>query len=227
MRNGEHERRSNSKPMCRNAAKHQLELEEVHILSRSKGMEFRCDRPWACISISTESDGFAEINECNRVDLLQIAFADLEQEPSPLTLEIYPELKDALFTEAGAERILDFTEGVSGRISVLMVHCALGQSRSPAVTAVLLGVEPTRLQGTSPNRLVYELLENCRQIRQDWRGLRCSASGRLFGTELEACDTAVRSEPGTQWRLFSSAAGDDGTGDSKDDARAKSPDPGS
>jgi len=73
-----------------------IELEEVHILSRLEATEFRCARPWGCISISTESDDFARISESNRVDLLQIAFADLEQEPSPLTLEIYPELQGAL-----------------------------------------------------------------------------------------------------------------------------------
>jgi len=108
-----------------------------------------------------------------------------------------------------------------------MVHCALGQSRSPAVTASLLGVKPALLKGTSPNRLVYELLENCRRNWHDWEGLLCSPGGRIFGTELETCDTPVRSELGTLWRLFSAAGGDDWTEDGESDARAKSPDPGS
>ena len=191
--------------MSTNTRKPQWELEEVHILSRSKAIEFRCARPWACISISTTSDDFAEISEANRVDLLQIAFADLEQKPGQLTLEIYPELEGALFTKADAERILDFADRVSGRISVLMVHCALGQSRSPAVAASLLGIEPQLLQGTSPNQLVYNLMENCRQSRQDRKTLRCSANARILGSDLDTCDTPIPGEFGTQWTLFSAA----------------------
>ena len=135
-----------------------IDLEEVYILSRETAIRFRCERPWACISIATEATDFAEISKAHRIDLLQITFVDLEQPPSRVTLEIYPALENVLFTELHAERILDFADRITGRISVLMVHCALGQSRSPAVTASLLGIEPRRLEGASPNQLVYSLL---------------------------------------------------------------------
>jgi hypothetical protein len=102
--------------------------------------------------------------------LLRIAFANLEQEPSPLTLEIFAEREGALFTGANAARILDFADKVSGQISGLMVHCDRGHSRLPAVTASLLGAQPKLLKGTSPNRLVYELLENLRENWYDWPG---------------------------------------------------------
>lgn len=178
-----------------------IELERVYILSRIHATSFRCAQPWGCISIATESADFAEINESNRVGLLQIAFADLEQEPSQLTVAIYPELKDALFNESSADRILDFVHKIAGRISVLMVHCAMGQSRSTAVTASLLGINPRLLHGASPNPLVYAILEGRKGSRRDWTGVRCKAEGQILGSELVVSESSISSESGTQWTI--------------------------
>ena len=180
----------------------QLVLKDVYILSRPHAISFRCSRPWACISIATEPTDFAEIDEANRVDLLQSAFADLEQAPSEVTLKVYPELKDALFTKLHAHQILDFVDRIAGRVSVLMVHCALGQSRSPAVTASLLGIDPKLLRGASANLLVHTLLEDCKRQRRDAIGVCSGTEGRIFGSELAESGSPVRSDCGTEWTIF-------------------------
>ena len=111
---------------------------------------FRSDRPWAAISI-TSAGGFPALDEANRVGLLRLNFDDITEPGTPRS-----------FTPALAAEILDFVAGVWGQIEVLLIHCDVGLSRSPAVAAALsriyYGDDGAWFELDFPNRLVYDLL---------------------------------------------------------------------
>jgi predicted protein tyrosine phosphatase len=116
---------------------------------------FTCQSPWACISIVSEQNTWPEINEANRVGLLQLAFADIADAEGD---------EKRAFNEDHAHRILDFVKEVWDRIDVMMVHCEEGNSRGPAVAAAIsriyLGEDKLYFLPHMywPNRLVYRIL---------------------------------------------------------------------
>jgi predicted protein tyrosine phosphatase len=111
---------------------------------------FRCDRPWAAISVSSSED-FAVLDETNRVGLLRLVFEDTT-EPGKL----------GAFNGALAMEVLDFVEAVWDKVEVFLVHCEVGLSRSPAIAAALsrihYGDDGPWLEHDFPNPLVYHVL---------------------------------------------------------------------
>ncbi|MFC1596710.1 hypothetical protein ACFL5Q_02075 [Planctomycetota bacterium] len=123
---------------------------------------FKCEVPWACISIATEEDKWPVISGANRVEWLQLAFADIRF-PDPTCSK-------TVFDDGRARRILDFVKDVWDRIDLLFVHCEAGTSRSPAVAAAISRIcygddGPFMLPHLyEPNLLVYrKLLEVAEQ----------------------------------------------------------------
>jgi predicted protein tyrosine phosphatase len=114
---------------------------------------FKCDVPWACISIVTSEGAWPPVNQANLLGHLQLAFADILPPDDPRA-----------FKREHAHRILNFVRGIWDKIELLMVHCEAGVSRSPAVAAAIsqiyLGTEGTFLMPHlyQPNRLVYAVL---------------------------------------------------------------------
>jgi predicted protein tyrosine phosphatase len=86
---------------------------------------FRCDRPWAAISISS-GDHFPVLDGANRVGLLRLSFQDITEPDQP-----------GAFNAALATEILDFVEAAWDKTEVFLIHCEVGLSRSPAVAAAL------------------------------------------------------------------------------------------
>ena len=126
------------------------------VLPRSAAQDFTYDKPWACISIGTEPGDWPKINMCQRIDILQIAFADLSK----------PEKDMILFNEKHAKQIWDFVDKVWDKIDVLMVHCMAGVCRSPAVAAAIAkvkyGDDFMYFDLYLPNSLVYTtMLKQC------------------------------------------------------------------
>jgi predicted protein tyrosine phosphatase len=129
---------------------------------------FKSDVPWACISVVTEDGNWPEISAANRVDLLQLSFADA----------IYPDSTGllVLFGEEDAHRILDFVKAVWDRIDLLMVHCEAGISRSSAIAAVVSRIyygddAPFVLSRLyEPNPLVYRIMVEVAVERGDYSG---------------------------------------------------------
>lgn len=117
---------------------------------------FRCEMPWACISIATEADEWPTISEANRVGWLRLAFADTRV-PEPIC-------PVTVFDDSHAHRILDFLKDVWDHIDLLFVHCEAGTSRSPAVAAAISRTHygddgPFMLPHLyEPNLLVYRKL---------------------------------------------------------------------
>jgi len=134
-----------------------VERKHFEVRSAYNAELFRCDRPWAAISITTLGD-FPALSEENREGLLQLAFADTA-DPS----------RDDSFTTDLATELLDFVDQVWGRIEVLLIHCEAGLSRSPGVAAALsriyYGDDGPWGEYDFPNTLVYQLLIDGHQQR--------------------------------------------------------------
>ena len=120
---------------------------------------FRCERPWAAISISTLGD-FPVISEDNRKGLLQLSFADTAD----------PARSDS-FTSSLAAELLDFVDEIWDRVEVLLIHCEAGLSRSPGVASALsriyYGDDGPWVEHDFPNGLVYRLLVDENRRRRD------------------------------------------------------------
>jgi predicted protein tyrosine phosphatase len=138
---------------------------DIVVLGRREAKEFISDVPWAAISISTYPDEFPKLNKCQRVGLLQLAFADLDEldrwaeEGWDRLQDTDPEYK--VFQYSQAQEIWNFVASVKDKIKTLLVHCEAGVSRSPAIAAaiseVILG-RPCKVPGSSPNLRVYAKL---------------------------------------------------------------------
>ena len=111
---------------------------------------FRSERPWAAISITSGRE-HPVLSEANRVGLLRLVFDDITQPDTPRS-----------FTPALAAEILDFVTSVWDKVEVLLIHCDVGLSRSPAVAAALsriyYGDDGPWFELDFPNRLVYDVL---------------------------------------------------------------------
>lgn len=136
---------------------------EIVVLNRFDAEQFDCPAPWACISIATTEDDFAEIPDENRIALLQLAFADIT----------HPLGGYAVFSVDQAYDILDFITQHWDSIRTLMVHCDMGISRSSAVAAVIsrlkLGEEAEFFEEPfDPNPRVYAILREIASGRADY-----------------------------------------------------------
>lgn len=127
-----------------------MERKQFEVRSARNAEFFRCDCPWAAISISTLGD-FPVLSEGNRVGLLRLVFAD--------TLE--PGKPDS-FTQSLAVEILDFVEQMWDQAEVFLIHCEAGLSRSPAVASALSRIyyndDGPWFELDFPNGLVRRLL---------------------------------------------------------------------
>jgi predicted protein tyrosine phosphatase len=92
------------------------------------------EKSWALISICENGD-FPKVHENGHlVARLNLQFHDIDEykngEPEEETR--------ILFNDSHAEKILDFVESMKERnVSVIYVHCLMGQCRSAAVAAAL------------------------------------------------------------------------------------------
>jgi hypothetical protein len=134
-----------------------MERKHFEVRSAYNAKLFRCDRPWAAISITTEGD-FPALSEDNRLGLLQLVFADTAD----------PDRTDS-FTASQAAELLSFVEQVWDRVEVLLIHCEVGMSRSPGVAAALsqinYGDDGPWGEYDFPNSLVYQRLVDGHQQR--------------------------------------------------------------
>jgi predicted protein tyrosine phosphatase len=134
-----------------------MSIKEFVVLSKKEAATYTCDRPWAAISISTMGDG-PPIDEKNRVALLRMKFADVVRPDESWIPE------ELMFNQTKACEIIDFTESVWDEIDVMMVHCEMGISRSPATAAALAhclhGPETENLffATYTPNTHVYKTI---------------------------------------------------------------------
>ena len=118
---------------------------------------FRCDQPWAAISVSS-TDRFPVLAEENRVGHLRLTFEDITEVGKP-----------GSFTPALAMEILDFVEAAWDKTEVFLIHCEIGLSRSPAIAAALsqihYGNDGPWAEHDFLNPLVYRLLVETRARR--------------------------------------------------------------
>jgi predicted protein tyrosine phosphatase len=112
--------------------------------------EFRSEVPWACISVSQEHHPWTEIDSKNRQGLLQLQFYDTDT------------LSSGRFLPRQAKQILEFVQEHVHQIDVLMIHCQMGHSRSPAIAAaiskLMTGDDNLYFKKYTPNMLVYSTI---------------------------------------------------------------------
>ncbi len=127
-----------------------MEQKHFEVRSAYNAELFRCDRPWAAISISTLGD-FPVLSEDNREELLQLVYS----------YTVAPARPDS-FTASLAAELLDFVARIWDRIEVLLIHCEAGMSRSPGVVAavcrIYYGDDGPWGEHDFPNSSVYRLL---------------------------------------------------------------------
>lgn len=123
----------------------------LEVFPKRLAVLFTCEEPWAAISISTDPGMWPALNESNRVDLLQLSFADIDL-PRPGGM-----------TTSDADAIIAFVTKNYPVVKCFMVHCEAGYSRSPAIAAFIKkvfgdGDESFFFQHYGPNLLVYNKL---------------------------------------------------------------------
>lgn len=142
-----------------------MERKRFEVRSAYHARLFRCDQPWAAISITTDGD-FPVLAEENRQGLLQLAFADTAEASRPDS-----------FAVVQAAELLDFVAATWDSIQVLLIHCEAGMSRSPGVAAALsriyYGDDGPWGEYDFPNSLVYQRLVDLHRQRE--KGLRASS----------------------------------------------------
>lgn len=135
---------------------------KIIIEDKNTAEAFVCKEPWAAISISTYTNRLATLSTVNRVGLCQLVFADVKtfQHLEYINSFSPNEEKAQIFTYKHAEKVLSFFNEVRDKISMLLIHCEAGYSRSPAVGAALtklfLGDDSEFFKNYSPNTRVYE-----------------------------------------------------------------------
>ena len=135
-------------------------MKEIFVLSKTWAKQFRSEKPWAAISISTEVGDFPILNDANRVELLQLQFWDIANP----RLFAEAALAGKIFRMDQARQVLEFAARVWPKIEVLMVHCEMGLRRSPAMAAALThiyegpGTEEKYFHNFQPNEHVYQMI---------------------------------------------------------------------
>ena len=128
-----------------------VERKQFEVRSAWNAEIFRCSRPWAAISISSNDDDFPALSENNRKGILRLAFADTAE----------PGRADS-FTPSLAREVLDFSARMWEEVEVFLIHCEAGLSRSPAIAAALSRIyyndDGPWFELDFPNRLVYRIL---------------------------------------------------------------------
>lgn len=132
-----------------------------------------------CIVISIMDPGITvELNNDNIVDILRLGFNDVEK--------IVPMTK-AMCTSDG-DKIKEFIDKYKDEVSNIIVHCAMGQSRSAAVGAALqlcLNGDDRCIWGNdeyNPNIRCYDITTRAfgmrlsRQVIQEKKKVRAGAS---------------------------------------------------
>lgn len=121
---------------------------QIVVMPRFQAEQFECDEPWAAISVTDPGGPVAKLSTENRVALLQLSFYDTNH------------ATDNAFSLDQAKQILAFAKDVVPKIEVLLVHCVMGVSRSPAIAAAVYklltdGDDSYYFKAYTPNTRVY------------------------------------------------------------------------
>lgn len=131
---------------------------EIAVCSRGMAVGLTQDRPWAVISIRNPDMDPLPFRCRNLNGVLHLAFDDVDKVSNGYTA----------FSTDMAKQIWDFVKGLE--VELLLVHCNLGASRSPAVAAaldkVLHGDDEKWFRTKTPNRRVYRCLLSFAQMNQ-------------------------------------------------------------
>lgn len=140
-----------------------MDTPKVRFMSRTKAEHYTAKVPYVVISITSPGEKLVHLPDSDRLmGVLRLAFTDIEHEIAeyPPAQQTYLRLdKTEVFTEAQAQRILDFIK-MSPLTQEIVVHCQAGVSRSAGVAVALRDALGYRLalKPCNPNRLVHRKL---------------------------------------------------------------------
>lgn len=123
-------------------------LGKIVVLTYSGAREFECELPWAGISIISDHDiAFPKLSEVNRIGLLQMRFDDRLAPSKGIS-------------EEQGNVVAAFVKKYWNDCGILMIHCAAGHSRSPAVAKAISEIYQPEFASFyddfhEPNRLVH------------------------------------------------------------------------
>lgn len=126
-------------------------MEEIIVRSLKDVTNISFDHPWAVVQIANVGEDWPPVGENNCMGKLKLTFKDTDDRELGMSV-----------SQAG--EILDFVYDIQDRIKTLVVHCVMGQSRSPGVAAALsllwFGDDKRWFTDTryTPNRLVYRII---------------------------------------------------------------------
>lgn len=107
---------------------------------------------FAVISIKNPAAEDVVFNDPNLMRVLRLAFDDIDTLSANLVM----------FDDDMAGMVWDFVEEVWDKVEILIVHCNMGQCRSPAVAAAVArvreGDDKVWFRTKTPNRSVYRRL---------------------------------------------------------------------
>jgi len=131
------------------------------ILSQEKAKEFVTDLPYLHISVRDPGDVPVEtLTNPNMVARLDLEFSDFDVDINPKILET----NIKVFTKEDAQSILKVFSLTEKYISLVVINCVAGISRSAAIAAALtklLGQDDSSyFKRYCPNRYVYRTIIN-------------------------------------------------------------------
>lgn len=121
-------------------------------------------QPHVVISIQDPEYEFVKLpKNSTRLNCLQLKFHDIDDKYINNTQKII-EYKFMPFTPSHAQKILEFVEEYKNKVSIILVNCIAGVSRSAgvagALSKILNGEDKIYFQYYIPNKYIYKLILN-------------------------------------------------------------------
>jgi predicted protein tyrosine phosphatase len=129
-------------------------LDLIYTMSRAGAEAFTWPEPFAMISITDPGSEPISLTQRNLVARLQLQFWDLLSQPDD---------DRQVFGSEMAETVLDFVKSGCGGVTMLVIHCEAGISRSTGLANALgrvfgVDVRHQNAEFLNPNQLVIRLV---------------------------------------------------------------------
>jgi predicted protein tyrosine phosphatase len=111
---------------------------QIAVSSKSGARDRKHDKPWACISISSDPTQYPVLHEENLQGWLRLCFLDVNHHLIDIAGTDPLGLKG--ISGEQALQILEFVDKHISDVDLLLVHCEMGMSRSPGVAAAVYKV---------------------------------------------------------------------------------------
>jgi len=133
---------------------------KIITLSQSAAEKFTHHEKWAVISITSPGEDLVIFQCPNLQHALRLMFDDVNK------------IREGFraFWRGDAEEVWDFYDTIKDDVDLLVIHCLMGQSRSPGIAAglekVLTGTDEVWFKTKLPNSRVHQAMVKVGMKRQ-------------------------------------------------------------